>query len=122
MIEPNWTGSETDNRERILRAGMTTPIVDIGPDASLNTPVSDIRTRPRLRPHVPVGKPAKDSAVQRHTPGAASESVTVIFKARSGSGEWDTVVHELVVDQSDPSPVERMAKKLCTISMFQLYI
>lgn len=105
------TGSETDNRERILRAGMATPGVDIEPDASANTPVSDIRTRPRLRPHVPVGKPAKAGAVQRRTPGTASENVTIIFKTRSGSGEWDTVVHELVVDQSDPSPVERMAKK-----------
>lgn len=105
------TGSETDNQERILRAGMTTPSVDIEPDASLNTPVSDIRARPRLRPHVPVGKPAKASAVQRRTPGAAFESVRIIFKARSGSGEWDTIVHELVVDQSDPSPVKRMAKK-----------
>ena len=105
------TESETDSRERILRAGMTTPGVDVEPDASANTPVSDIRTRPRLRPHVPVGKPAKAGAVQRRTPGTASESVTIIFKTRSGSGEWDTVVHELVVDQSDPSPVERMAKK-----------
>ena len=88
-----------------------TPGVDIEADASANTPVSGIRTRPRLRPHVPVGKPAKASAVQRRTPGTASERVTIIFKTRSGSGEWDTVVHELVVDQSDPSPVERIAKK-----------
>lgn len=103
--------SETGNRERILRAGVMTPGVDIEADASANTPVSGIRTRPRLRPHVPVGKPAKASAVQRRTPGTASERVTIIFKTRSGSGEWDTVVHELVVDQSDPSPVERIAKK-----------
>ena len=57
-----------------------TPGVDIEADASANTPVSGIRTRPQLRPHVPVGKPANASTVQHCTPGTASERVTIIFQ------------------------------------------
>ncbi|KAB8073079.1 hypothetical protein BDV29DRAFT_191978 [Aspergillus leporis] len=46
-----------------------------------------------------------------HQPGRDARQVTILFKARSASGEWDKVVHELVVDASDPSPVARVAKK-----------
>lgn len=35
----------------------------------------------------------------------------LVFKARSKSGEWDKVVHELEVNPSDSSLVEQLAKK-----------
>ena len=46
-------------------------------------------------------------------PSAATEltDVTIMFRARNENGEWNRVVHQMVVDPSDPSPVERMAKK-----------
>ena len=90
---------------------MMTPGVDIEADALVNMPVSSIRPRPQLRPHVPVGKPVNASTVQCCTPGTVSERVTIIFKTCSRSSEWDTMVHKLVVNQSDPSPVEQIAKK-----------
>lgn len=34
-----------------------------------------------------------------------------MFRARNGNGEWNRVVHQMVVDPSDSTPVERMAKK-----------
>ena len=49
----------------------------------------------------------------RIEPSAATEltDVTIMFRARNENGEWNRVVHQMVVDPSDPSPVERMAKK-----------
>ena len=43
--------------------------------------------------------------------GEGVEDVTIMFRARNENGEWNRVVHQMVVDPSDPSPVERMAKK-----------
>ena len=50
---------------------------------------------------------------KRVEPSGATEltGVTIMFRARNENGEWDRVVHQMVVDPSDPSPVERMAKK-----------
>ncbi|KAJ5640278.1 uncharacterized protein N7484_008140 [Penicillium longicatenatum] len=38
-------------------------------------------------------------------------AVTITFRARDENGEWNRLVHEVVVDPSDSSPVERMAAK-----------
>lgn len=50
---------------------------------------------------------------ERVEPSGATEltGVTIMFRARNENGEWDRMVHQMVVDPSDPSPVERMAKK-----------
>ena len=50
---------------------------------------------------------------ERVEPSSATDltGVTIMFRARNENSEWDRVVHQMVVDPSDPSPVERMAKK-----------
>jgi hypothetical protein len=35
----------------------------------------------------------------------------IILRTRDEIGEWNRVVHQMVVDPYDPSPVERMASK-----------
>lgn len=35
----------------------------------------------------------------------------IMFRARDEHGDWNRLVHQMVVDPSDPSPVERMASK-----------
>ncbi|KAE8391570.1 hypothetical protein BDV23DRAFT_182385 [Aspergillus alliaceus] len=75
------------------------------PSEGPTTPVAE-DIRQRLRP--------RGSAGMVHPPhqqGHDAHQVTILFKARGESGEWDKVVHELVVDASDPSPVARVAKK-----------
>ncbi|KAJ5346216.1 hypothetical protein N7452_004220 [Penicillium brevicompactum] len=42
---------------------------------------------------------------------AKHPAVTILFRARDKHGVWNHVVHQMVVDPSDPSPVERMASK-----------
>ncbi|KAJ5646732.1 hypothetical protein N7490_003104 [Penicillium lividum] len=40
-----------------------------------------------------------------------TSKLSITFRARDKNGEWNHVVHQMVVDRSDPSPVERMAAK-----------
>ncbi|KAJ6027955.1 hypothetical protein N7540_003531 [Penicillium herquei] len=49
------------------------------------------------------GKGASDTTTR--------SAVTITFRARDEHGEWNRLVHEIVVDPSDSSPVERMAAK-----------
>ena len=50
------------------------------------------------------------SSAPQEVPSSA-EGIRILFKARNERGEWEKVVHELVVDPADPSSVERVAKK-----------
>jgi hypothetical protein len=35
----------------------------------------------------------------------------ITFRAHDKNGEWNHVVHQMMIDRSDLSPVERMAAK-----------
>ncbi|KAJ5215247.1 uncharacterized protein N7498_001654 [Penicillium cinerascens] len=78
------------------------------PDASLNGHgVADATHSEKLpgeQDHSPKrGEGASDVAKR--------SAVTIIFRARDQHGEWSRLVDKIVVDPSDPSPVERMAAK-----------
>jgi hypothetical protein len=62
-----------------------------------------------LKPHIVV-RPAR--GFRRPPSGATpnSQAVTIIFRAQGDDGGWKTV-HELQVNPSDPSEVERVARK-----------
>jgi hypothetical protein len=59
----------------------------------------------RRQPQTPIGS---DGAEIQET---SSKKVTIVFRERDERGGWDHVVHQMVVDPSDPSPVKRMAMK-----------
>ena len=48
-------------------------------------------------------------------------AVTIMFRARDEHGEWNRLVHQMVVDPSDPSPVERMAAKNARVRQATFY-
>ena len=88
----------------------TEPTVGVNPNVNQNA----IASRRKLRPRIPAGTIQGVSLVH-HPPklqhGTSSESIRIVFKARDEHGEWEKVIHELDVDPSDPSSVERVAKK-----------
>ncbi|KAF4763054.1 hypothetical protein N7455_003820 [Penicillium solitum] len=76
--------AQTDTRTRIEIAG------------SDKLPEEQDKSRER-------GEGASDAA--KHS------AVTIMFRARDEHGDWNRLVHQMVVDPSDPSPVGRMASK-----------
>jgi hypothetical protein len=62
-----------------------------------------------LKPHIVV-RPAREVRRAPSAPNPNSQAVTITFRARGDDGEWKTV-HELQVNPSDPSEVERVARK-----------
>ncbi|KAJ6171566.1 hypothetical protein N7470_000633 [Penicillium chermesinum] len=55
-------------------------------------------------------KRKKEYQAETEAPAEASK-VMITFRGRDKHGAWDRIVHRMVVDRSDPSPVERMAAK-----------
>jgi hypothetical protein len=82
---------------------------DPGPTvASATFPsASEQRNRKKLTPRI-VERRAQD--VMPRWAEADSRPVTILFRVREKDGRWKTA-HEVVVDRSDPSQVERVAKK-----------
>jgi hypothetical protein len=62
-----------------------------------------------LKPHIVV-RPAREVHRAPSAPCPNSQAVTITFRARGDDGGWKTV-HELQVNPSDPSEVERVARK-----------
>ncbi|KAA8646125.1 uncharacterized protein ATNIH1004_007551 [Aspergillus tanneri] len=62
-----------------------------------------------LTPHI-VARPARTNVTQELPRKAPVAPVTIAFKARGKDGEWRKI-HELVVDPSDPTAVERLVRK-----------
>ncbi|GFF96384.1 hypothetical protein IFM53868_08512 [Aspergillus udagawae] len=54
--------------------------------------------------------PAQEVLTAPSEPNPISQAVTITFRARGDDGRWKTV-HELQVNPSDPSDVERIARK-----------
>ncbi|KAE8391594.1 hypothetical protein BDV23DRAFT_69197 [Aspergillus alliaceus] len=69
--------------------------------------VSERRNRKTLTPRI-VARRAQD--VRPHQAEATPQPVTIVFRVRENDGRWKTA-HEVVVDRSDPSQVERVARK-----------
>ncbi|KAL5333673.1 hypothetical protein BJX70DRAFT_48849 [Aspergillus crustosus] len=65
------------------------------------------RNRRKLRPQI-VALPAQD--VQPSRAEANPQPVTILFRDRETNGRWKTA-HKVLVDRSDPSEVERVARK-----------
>lgn len=84
----------------------------IGVDTNVNHEA--IASRRKLRPRIPAGTTQGGGSVH-HPPklqhGTGTESIRIVFKTRNEHGEWERIIHELVVDPSDPSSVERVARK-----------
>jgi hypothetical protein len=53
----------------------------------------------------------REGAGKTPSPATKLPDVRITFRARDAKGEWNHVVHQMVVDPSDPSPVARMAAK-----------
>ncbi|KAI2835487.1 hypothetical protein CBS11350_10013 [Aspergillus niger] len=66
-------------------------------------------TRKLLKPRIVI-RPAREVRRVPLEPTSNSQSVTIIFRAQGDDGKWKTV-HELHVNPSDPSEVERVARK-----------
>ncbi|KAE8155499.1 hypothetical protein BDV40DRAFT_294282 [Aspergillus tamarii] len=79
------------------------PTVTSAPTSS----VSERRNRKKLTPRI-VARRAQD--VRPHQAEATPQPVTIVFRVRENDGRWKTA-HEVVVDRSDPSQVERVARK-----------
>ncbi|KAF4210314.1 hypothetical protein CNMCM5878_004631 [Aspergillus fumigatiaffinis] len=62
-----------------------------------------------LKPRIVV-RPAQEARRGPSAPNPNSQTVTITFRARGDDGGWKTV-HELQVNPSDPSEVERVARK-----------
>jgi hypothetical protein len=62
-----------------------------------------------LKPHIVV-RPAQEVRRAPPAPNPSSQAVTITFRARGDDGGWKTI-HELQVNPSDPSEVERVARK-----------
>lgn len=56
-----------------------------------------------------VERPAQD--VQPSRAAVNSQPVMIVFRARENNGHWKTAHEVVVVDWSDPSEVERVARK-----------
>ncbi|KAE8334190.1 hypothetical protein BDV24DRAFT_170453, partial [Aspergillus arachidicola] len=69
--------------------------------------VSERRNRKTLTPRI-VARRAQD--VRPRQAEATHQPVTIVFRVRETDGRWKTA-HEVVVDRSDPSQVERVARK-----------
>lgn len=69
--------------------------------------VSERRNRKKLTPRI-VARRAQ--VVRPHPAEATPQPVTIVFRVRENDGRW-TTAHEVVVDRSDPSQVERVARK-----------
>lgn len=65
--------------------------------------------RKLLKPRIVV-RPAREVRRVPSEPTPNSQAVTIIFRAQGDDGGWKTV-HELQVNPSDPSEVERVARK-----------
>jgi hypothetical protein len=65
--------------------------------------------RKLLKPRIVV-RPAREVRRVPSEPTPNSQAVTIIFRAQGNDGGWKTV-HELQVNPSDPSEVERVARK-----------
>lgn len=65
--------------------------------------------RKLLKPRIVV-RPAREVRRVPSEPNPNSQAVTIIFRAQGDDGGWKTV-HELQVNPSDPSEVERVARK-----------
>ncbi|KAE8413593.1 hypothetical protein BDV36DRAFT_286880 [Aspergillus pseudocaelatus] len=65
------------------------------------------RNRKILTPRI-VARRAQD--VRPRQAEATPQPVTIVFRVRETDGRWKTA-HEVVVDRSDPSQVERVARK-----------
>ncbi|KAJ5988270.1 hypothetical protein N7481_003480 [Penicillium waksmanii] len=93
----------------------------ISPRASVEA--AEAPSQPETTPHADEGRTGyqveEQGGIQGREEAAESDSealdkaskVTIIFRARDKNGEWNHMVHQMVVDRSDPSPVERMAAK-----------
>jgi hypothetical protein len=62
-----------------------------------------------LKPQIVV-RPAREVRRAPAAPNSNSQAVTITFRARGDDGGWKTV-HELQVNLSDPSEVDRVARK-----------
>ncbi|KAI1934753.1 hypothetical protein LOZ66_005608 [Ophidiomyces ophidiicola] len=94
--QPGQVGLTTESGVRERHAGGTSG------DESMRT------LRKLLKPRIVARAPKSSVAPPPQETGA--ETVTIIFKARDKHGEWEKL-RELEVDPSDPSEVERLAKK-----------
>ncbi|KAJ6018994.1 hypothetical protein N7522_001061 [Penicillium canescens] len=79
-------------------------------ESSTQTDASTRMNRVRLE------KPPEEQDKSRGRGEGASDAakrsaVTIMFRARDEHGDWNRLVHHMVVDLSDPTPVERMASK-----------
>ncbi|KAL4780123.1 hypothetical protein BJX76DRAFT_361131, partial [Aspergillus varians] len=83
---------------------------DPAPTVTTTTTQSETKqsSRKKLTPRV-VARPAR--GVRPSQTGANSQPVTIVFRAREENGKWRTVHEVLVANQSDPSEVERVARK-----------
>ncbi|UDD63780.1 hypothetical protein AFCA_011040 [Aspergillus flavus] len=68
--------------------------------------VSERRNSKKLTPRI-VARRAQDL---RPHQAEATQPVTIVFRVRENDGRWKTA-HEVVVDRSDPSQAERVARK-----------
>lgn len=103
------------------------PEVQVIPDATQQdtvterpslSPAREPPTQADARTQMDIAGPEKRPEERDRSPGRGGASgvtkrskVTITFRARDEHGEWNRIVHKIIVDPSDPSPVERMAAK-----------
>ncbi|KAF7136920.1 hypothetical protein CNMCM5793_006582 [Aspergillus hiratsukae] len=95
ITEPTETASPGDQPTTVM--------------AESNQAATARSARKILKPHIVV-RPAREARTVPSEPNPDSQAVTIVFRARGDDGIWKTV-HELQVDPSEPSEVERVARK-----------
>ncbi|KAJ5346771.1 uncharacterized protein N7506_000024 [Penicillium brevicompactum] len=98
----------------------------ISPDASPHVHVvadapqqDNVTERPSSSPRMNIARPEEPLGKQDRSSGRGQGAndttkrpeVTIMFRARDEQGEWNRLIHKMVVERSDPSPVGRMAAK-----------
>lgn len=72
---------------------------------------TDVRTHIARSEWLPEEQDSSPGRREGANDGTKHSAVTIMFRARDEQGEWNRLVHQMEVDPSDPSPVERMAAK-----------
>lgn len=96
------TPDQRESPSRVSAGAVDSSEVDVEKQLDIPRPIDQHSRRHGMI----ITRPESQDRSPESMPG-----VTITFRARDKNGEWNHVVHQMVVDPSDPSPVERMAAK-----------